>query len=53
MASEHHDWRIFYFASGGAGGVLVSGIENPTIKKFDGKTIAQIAAEQRKIRWRR
>ena len=48
MASEHRDWENLYFASGGAGGVLVSGIENPDIKNFDGKTIAQIAAEQKK-----
>ncbi len=48
MASEQRGWENLYFASGGAGGVLVSGIENPDIKKFDGKTIAQIAAEQKK-----
>jgi dihydroorotase/N-acyl-D-amino-acid deacylase len=48
MATEQRDWENLYVASGGAGGVLVSGIENPDIKKFDGKTIAQIAAEQNK-----
>jgi len=48
MATEQRDWENLYFASGGAGGVLVSGIENPDLKKFDGKTIAQIAAEQKK-----
>src|SRR5882762_8713769 len=48
MASEQHGWENLYLASGGAGGVLVSGIENPDLKKFDGKTVAQIAAEQKK-----
>jgi N-acyl-D-amino-acid deacylase len=48
MVAEHRDWENLYLASGGASGVLVSGIENPDIKKFDGKTIAQIAAEQKK-----
>ena len=48
MIAEHRDWENLYFASGGARGVLVSGIENPDIKKFDGKTLAQIAAEQKK-----
>ncbi len=48
MATEQREWENLYFASGGAGGVLVSGIENPDLKKFDGKTIAQIAAEQKK-----
>src|SRR6267154_866024 len=42
MIAEHRDWENLYFASGGARGVLVSGIENPDIKKFDGKTLAQI-----------
>jgi dihydroorotase/N-acyl-D-amino-acid deacylase len=48
MVAEHRDWENLYFASGGARGVLVSGIENPDIKEFDGKTIAQIAAEHKK-----
>jgi len=48
MASEQRGWENLYFASGGARGVLVSGIENPDLKKFDGKTIAQIAAGQKK-----
>src|SRR5437899_4985314 len=32
MASEQRGWENLYFASGGAGGVLVSGIENADIK---------------------
>ena len=48
MATEHPDWENLYLGSGGASGVLVSGIENPELKKYDGKTLAQIAAAQRK-----
>jgi N-acyl-D-amino-acid deacylase len=49
MAGDHPSWENLYFDSGGAGGVLVSGIENPDLKeKFDGKTVAEIAILQKK-----
>ncbi len=48
MGADHNDWENLYLDSGGGSGVLVSGIENPQLKKFDGKTVAQIAAEQKK-----
>jgi N-acyl-D-aspartate/D-glutamate deacylase len=38
-----------YFDSGGAPGVLVSGVVNPELKKYDGKTVAQIAREQKRL----
>ncbi|PYP82071.1 MAG: hypothetical protein DMF61_27510, partial [Blastocatellia bacterium AA13] len=43
-AGDHANWENLYFDSGGPGGVLVSGIENPELKKrFDGETVAEIA----------
>jgi dihydroorotase/N-acyl-D-amino-acid deacylase len=48
MATEHPDWENLYLGSGGASGVLVSGIENPDLKNYDGQTLAQIAAQQSK-----
>jgi N-acyl-D-amino-acid deacylase len=48
MATEHAEWENLYLGSGGASGVLVSGIVNPDLKKFDGQTLAQIAAAQKK-----
>ena len=48
MATEHTEWENLYLGSGGASGVLVSGIVNPDLKKFDGQTLAQIAAAQKK-----
>jgi N-acyl-D-amino-acid deacylase len=48
MASDHPDWENLYFDSGGGSGVMVSGVVNPDLKKFDGKTIAQIAEAQKK-----
>jgi N-acyl-D-amino-acid deacylase len=48
MATEHPDWENLYLGSGGPVGVLVSGIENADLKKYDGQTLAQIAASQNK-----
>jgi N-acyl-D-aspartate/D-glutamate deacylase len=50
MATEHPNWENLYLGSGGAAGVLVSGIssKDPAVKQYDGKTLAQIAAEQKK-----
>lgn len=48
MATEHQDWENLYLGSGGASGVLVSGIQNKDLKKYDGQTIAQIATAQKK-----
>jgi N-acyl-D-amino-acid deacylase len=49
LAGDHPNWENLYFDSGGAPGVLVSGIENPDLKKkLDGKTVAEIAALEHK-----
>jgi len=48
MAKEHPNWENLYLGSGGAAGVLVSGIVNPDLKKYDGQTLAQIATAQSK-----
>jgi len=48
MAADHPNWENIYFDSGEGSGVLVSGVVNPEMKKFDGKTIAQIAEAQKK-----
>jgi len=48
MATEHPDWENLYLGSGGASGVLVSGIVNKDLKQYDGKTIADIAKTQKK-----
>jgi N-acyl-D-amino-acid deacylase len=48
MASEHANWENLYLGSGGAGGILISGVVNPDVKKYDGLTLAQIAAAQKK-----
>ncbi len=48
MATEHPNWENLYLGSGGASGVIVSGVVNPDLKKYDGKTLAQVAKEQGK-----
>jgi N-acyl-D-amino-acid deacylase len=48
MATEHANWENLYLGSGGASGVLISGILNPDLKQYDGQTLAQIAASQKK-----
>jgi len=48
MATEHADWENLYLGSGGASGVMVSGIVNKDLKQYDGKTIAEIAKAQKK-----
>ena len=48
MAADHPGWENLFFDTGGGSGVMVAGVENPELKKFDGKTIAQIAEAQKK-----
>jgi N-acyl-D-amino-acid deacylase len=48
MASEHPNWENLYLGSGGASGVLLSGIENTDFKPYNGHTLAQLADAQRK-----
>ena len=48
MDSDHPDWENLYFDSGGAAGVMVASVVNPELKQYTGKTVAQIAAEQKK-----
>jgi len=46
-----HSWfgiEFYSLGSGGATGILVSGIVNPDLKQYDGKTLAQIATAQKK-----
>lgn len=48
MAADHPGWENLYFDSGGAPGVMVSGVVNPDLKKYDGMTVAQIASAEKK-----
>jgi N-acyl-D-amino-acid deacylase len=48
MAVEHTDWENLYFDCGGGAGVMISGVVNPVLKKYDGMTVAQMAKAQGK-----
>jgi N-acyl-D-amino-acid deacylase len=48
MAADHPEWENIFFDSGNGSGVMVGGITNPELKKFDGQTIVQIALAQKK-----
>jgi N-acyl-D-amino-acid deacylase len=48
LASDHPEWENLYFDSGGASGVMVASVVNKDLKQYTGKTIAQIAAAQKK-----
>lgn len=48
MAVDHKEWENLYFDCGGGAGVLLSGVENPDLKKFNGKTLAEMAKAQGK-----
>jgi N-acyl-D-amino-acid deacylase len=48
MAVDHKDWENLYFDCGGGAGVLLSGVENPDLKKYNGKTLAEVAKAQDK-----
>ena len=48
MAADHPGWENLYFDSGGPSGVMISGVVNPDLKKYDGKTVAQMAQSEKK-----
>ncbi len=48
MPIEHKDWENLYLDSGGGSGVMISGVFNPALKKYDGGTVAQMAKPENK-----
>lgn len=49
MAVSHSDWENLYLAAGGAGGVMIASAFNPELKKYEGKTVAEMAASEHKL----
>jgi N-acyl-D-amino-acid deacylase len=48
MARETTAWENQYLGSGGADNVMVAEVLEPSLKRYEGKTIAQIAGEEKK-----
>jgi dihydroorotase/N-acyl-D-amino-acid deacylase len=48
MANASADWENQYLGAGGPAGVLVASVLDPKLERYRGKTIAQIAQEEKK-----
>jgi N-acyl-D-amino-acid deacylase len=48
LATDHPDWENLFFDCGGGSGVLISGVVNPALKKYNGKTVAEMAKAEGK-----
>jgi dihydroorotase/N-acyl-D-amino-acid deacylase len=48
MASDHREWENLYFDSGGGAGVMIAGVVNPDLKKYNGVTLAELAKAEKK-----
>jgi len=48
LAGPHSDFENWLLDSGGPGGILVTEVLEPELRRFQGKTIAQIAASEHK-----
>lgn len=48
MAREAADWENQWLGSGGAGGVMVAEVLSEKLKPYEGRTIASIAADEKK-----
>ncbi|HKD19284.1 MAG TPA: amidohydrolase family protein, partial [Thermoanaerobaculia bacterium] len=48
MLQDSDAWSNQYLGSGGPDGVLIASVVNTSLKKYEGKTVAQIAKEEKK-----
>ncbi|OLC93097.1 MAG: hypothetical protein AUH86_17500 [Acidobacteria bacterium 13_1_40CM_4_58_4] len=42
LAGDHPDWENLFYDCGGAPGVLISSVEKPELKQFEGKTVDDV-----------
>jgi N-acyl-D-amino-acid deacylase len=48
MATDHPDWENLFYDCGGGAGILIAGVVNPSLKKYNGKTVAEMAKAENK-----
>lgn len=48
LAGDHPDWENLFYDCGGASGVLISSVEKPELKQFEGKTVDEVAKAWKK-----
>jgi N-acyl-D-amino-acid deacylase len=48
MSKDHDDWENLYLDCGGGKGVMIAAVNNPDLKAYEGKTVAEMAKMQSK-----
>lgn len=48
LAGDHPDWENLYYDCGGGAGVLISSVQKPELKQFEGKTVEDVAKAWKK-----
>ena len=48
LAGDHPDWENLFYDCGGGPGVLISSVEKPELKQFEGKTVDDVAKAWKK-----
>jgi N-acyl-D-amino-acid deacylase len=48
MGTDHADWENLFHDCGGGAGILIAGVVNPELKKYNGKTVAEMARMEKK-----
>jgi N-acyl-D-amino-acid deacylase len=48
MAADHSDWENLYVDCGGGSGVMIAGVVNPDLKKYNGKMLSEVAVAEKK-----
>ena len=48
MTADHADWENLYVDCGGGSGIMIAGVVNPGLKKYNGKMVSEMAAAEHK-----
>ena len=48
MATDHADWENLFYDCGGGAGIMIAGVVNPELMKYNGKTVAEMARAENK-----
>lgn len=48
MTADHADWENLYVDCGGGSGIMIAGVVNPGLKKYNGKMVSEMAEAEHK-----
>lgn len=48
MATDHANWENLFYDCGGGAGIMIAGVVNPELTKYNGKTVAEMAKGENK-----